>query len=310
MPTEGANLENLLERVIQMNMIIIEEMYEQRKQITEQQVLISSQLSTHSSTTVPAEALTDPLSRSFNKINVKPKEYNGTNEENVVTWLIALEEIMANRLIHDDDRISLAVSLLGGTALQWFVNLKLKNQRPSSWNEFKEQLRSQFQPVDFQEHLRQKLLQLKQKHILQDYIQAFRNIVGQIHNMDELTQVIFFVNSLSSNTGLYVRSKHPQTVEEAIREATTYDNVMAIGKANNFTYNPFLETSSTVELNSIKTHQQRYSTPFNSVTTKADCLKFGLCFYCKEPGHRALKCPERPQQQQSPASSYQKNEQR
>ncbi|CAF5124856.1 unnamed protein product, partial [Rotaria sp. Silwood1] len=145
-------------------------------------------------------------------------------------------------------RISLAVSLLGGTALQWFVNLKLKNQRPSSWNEFKEQLRSQFQPVDFQEHLRQKLLQLKQKHILQDYIQAFRNIVGQIHNMDELTQVIFFVNSLSSNTGLYVRSKHPQTVEEAIREATTYDNVMAIGKTNNVTYNPFLETSSTVEL--------------------------------------------------------------
>ncbi|CAF5179870.1 unnamed protein product, partial [Rotaria sp. Silwood1] len=77
---EGANLENLLERVIQMNMIIIEEIHEQRKQITEQQVLISSQLSTHSSTTVPAEALTDPLSRSFNKINVKPKEYNGTNE--------------------------------------------------------------------------------------------------------------------------------------------------------------------------------------------------------------------------------------
>ncbi|CAF5179871.1 unnamed protein product [Rotaria sp. Silwood1] len=66
---------------------------------------------------------------------------------------------MANRLIHDDDRISLAVSLLGGTALQWFVNLKLKNQLPSSWNEFKEQLRSQFQPVDFQEHLQQKLLQ-------------------------------------------------------------------------------------------------------------------------------------------------------
>ncbi|CAF3460544.1 unnamed protein product [Rotaria sp. Silwood1] len=137
MPIEGANLENLLERVIQMNMIVIEEMHQQRKQITEQQVLISSQLSTHSSTTVPDEALTDPLSRSFNKINVKPKEYNGTNEENVVTWLIALEEIMANQLTHDDDRISLILSLLGGTALQWFVNLKLKNQRRSSWNEFK-----------------------------------------------------------------------------------------------------------------------------------------------------------------------------
>ncbi|CAF1092283.1 unnamed protein product [Rotaria sordida] len=141
MRIEGANLGNLLERVVQMNMIIIEEMHEQRKQITEQQALISLHLSAHSSTTVSAVALPDPLSRSFNKINVKPKEYNGTNEENVVTWLTALEEIMANQLIHDDDRISLAVSLLGGTALQWFVNLKLKNQRPSSWNEFKEKVR-------------------------------------------------------------------------------------------------------------------------------------------------------------------------
>ncbi|CAF1107955.1 unnamed protein product [Rotaria sordida] len=141
MRIEGANLGNLLERVIQMNMIIIEEMHEQRQQITEQQALISLHLSAHSSTTVSAVALPDPLSRSFNKINVKPKEYNGTNEENVVTLLTALEEIMANQLIHDDDRISLAVSLLGGAALQWFVNLKLKNQRPSSWNEFKEKVR-------------------------------------------------------------------------------------------------------------------------------------------------------------------------
>ena len=36
----------------------------------------------------------------------------------------------------DDERISLAVRLLDGTALQWFVNLSLKNQRPSSWNSF------------------------------------------------------------------------------------------------------------------------------------------------------------------------------
>jgi hypothetical protein len=175
---------------------------------------------------------------------------------------------MVNRLVHDDERISVAVSLLGGTALQWFVNLKLKNQRPSSWNEFKDQLTAQFQPVDFQENLRQQLLQLRQKHSLHDYISTFRNIVGQINAMDELTQVMLFINGLSSNTGLYVRSKHPQTVEAAIREATTYDNVMTINKINPVKYDPFLETSSTVELNALHTRQQqrqqRYITPFSS----------------------------------------------
>jgi hypothetical protein len=311
MPTEGANLELLLERVIQMNMVIIEEMQEQRKQMHVQQEFLSSQLPIQSSVPTTVDALVAPSSRLVNKINVKPKEYNGTNEENVVTWLTALEEVMTNRLIHDPDKISLAVSLLGGTALQWFVNLQLKNQRPSSWTEFKDKLKSQFQPIDFQEHLRQQLLQLRQKNFLQDYIHLFRSIVGQIVDMDELTQVMLFINGLSSNISLYVRSKHPQTVEGAIREATTYDNCMIIGKNNNVKYNPFLETSSNVELNAIHTRpHQRHTTPFTSATTKDDCFKFGLCFYCKEPGHRALKCPKRPpQQHHSTVSSHQKNDQ-
>ena len=89
---------------------------------------------------------------------------------------------------------------------------------------------------------------------------------------------------------------------------------MVIGKNNNVKYNPFLETSSNVEFNAINTQQhQRHTPPFNTATTKDDCFKFGLCFYCKEPGHRALKCPKRPQQphhqQHSTASSYQKNDQ-
>ena len=55
---------------------------------------------------------------------------------------------MDNRLINDNERISLVVTLLRGTALQWFVNMKMKDQRPKSW-------------VDFKENLRQQLLQLR-----------------------------------------------------------------------------------------------------------------------------------------------------
>jgi hypothetical protein len=274
MPTEGGNLEALFERVIQMNMIIIEEMQEQRKEmheqrneIQEQRTQLHAQLPTQSSEITTADALVDSSPRSFHKLNVRPKEFSGTNEENVVTWLTVLEEVMPIELINENERISIAVSLLGGTALQWFVNLKLKNQRPTSWREFKEKLKHQFQPIDFQEHLRQQLLRLHQNHSLQDYIHVFRSIAGQIHDMDELTQVMMFVNGLSSHTSLYVRSKHPQTVETAIREATTYDNVMTIGKNNNIKYNPFLETSSNVELNAVNTRPQqrpqRYTTPFN-----------------------------------------------
>ena len=219
---------------------------------------------------------------------------------------------MTNRLINDDERISLAVSLLGGTALQWFVNLKMKDLRPKSWIDFKHQITSQFQPVDFQENLRQQLLQLRQKHSLQDYVHKFRSIVGQIHAMDELSQVMLFINGLVSNSSLYVRSKHPQTVEAAIREATTYDNVMTISDKNHIKYDPFLETSSRVEFHALNTRQQQHLTkPQYSTITKNDCYKQGLCFYCKEPGHRALQCSKRVQsrQPQSRPSFQPKNEQ-
>ncbi|CAF3230003.1 unnamed protein product [Rotaria socialis] len=156
MPIEGTNLENLLERALFSTPLLLQSSTTPLllQSSTTPLLLQSSttplllQSSTtplllQSSTTPPLHSSTDTPSRSVNKINVKLKEYNGTSEENyksimflpcenVITWLIALEEIMKNRCIVDDEKISLAVSLLGGTASQWFVNLKLKNQGPSS----------------------------------------------------------------------------------------------------------------------------------------------------------------------------------
>ncbi|CAF3434864.1 unnamed protein product [Rotaria socialis] len=276
MPTEGTNLESLLERVVQMNMIIIEHMEEQSKQFQTSQLEMRAQqsqilehLPLRSSTTTATTDSSIATSSHFNKINTKPKDYNGTSTENVLTWIITLDEILVTRSMNDDEKISLA------------------------------------------EQLRQQLLKLRQKQSLPDYIHLFRSIVGQVTDMDELTQVMFFINGLSINTSLYVQSKHPQTVEDAIREATTYDNVMTIGKNSNSKYNPFIEQSVNVELNATSTrqhHQQRYTPSFNSNTTKDDCFKFGLCFYCKEPGHRALKCPKR-SQQHTTAPYTQKNDQ-
>lgn len=203
MPGDSNNLENLLERVVQMNTVIIDEMQQQRKQTDDhlqmnlvlvdeiQQQRQQTQEQFRQLSTIFAETAT-PSSHLSNKIHVRPKDFNGTADENIITWLTSLDEIMTGRVRTDDERISLAVSLLGGTALQWFVNLSLKNQRPSSWKSFKDALIDHFQPPDFQENLRQQLLSLRQKQSLADYVAAFRNIIGQVTEMDELTQVMFF----------------------------------------------------------------------------------------------------------------------
>ncbi|CAF1672965.1 unnamed protein product, partial [Didymodactylos carnosus] len=134
-------------------------------------------------------------------------------------------------------------------------NLRVRGKRPTSWSEFKEQLKSAFQSTDFQENLHQQLMQLKQKpQELDEYIKTFRGLIGQIEEMTELTQVMLFINGLQTNYGLYVRSKHPKTVEQAIRESQTYDNVVTTSKINTTKYDPFLEKSSIVELNALNSN--------------------------------------------------------
>ncbi|CAF1530181.1 unnamed protein product [Adineta steineri] len=103
-------------------MIIIEEIREQRAQLFTQP--ITSNI-----------VSVNPSSQLY-EIPIETKKFNGTTDENIIIWLTYLEAIMRTRLITDHERISVAVSLLGGTALQWFVSLILKQQRPDSWSEF------------------------------------------------------------------------------------------------------------------------------------------------------------------------------
>ena len=249
------------------------------------------------------------VSHPSRRITIKPKEYNGSPDENVATWLSVFEESMDNRRISAHDRMGIAIELLGGTALQWFVNLKAKQQRPASWTDFKQQLLKHFQPANNQELLRQQLFRLRQDRSVHEYIQSFRVLTGQIEGMDELTQVMLFVNGLTNNYGMYVRSKHPKTVNDAILEATTFETFLAANPSNSVRF-PSLFDSPNVEFNAINSRLVSRSPHQNttaSSVSKEDCFKLGLCFYCKAPGHRALRCPKKPRSSQT--ATHQKNDQ-
>ncbi len=147
MEERDGNLKKLVERLLQMNMVIIEEMQEQFRHFFEQRTSLTEPTAisenvttllpqtTENITTPPLPTTTtcanvtnsSPSRSTTGKIYIKPKEFNGTASENVVTWLTSLEEVMTHCLSsdNDSDRISLAVSLLGITALQWFANITL-----------------------------------------------------------------------------------------------------------------------------------------------------------------------------------------
>ena len=208
---------------------------------------------------------------------------------------------MNNRHISEHDRMGIAIKLLGGTALQWFVNLKAQQQGPASWADFKQKLLKNFQPVNNQELLRQQLFRLRQDRSVHEYIQSFRVLTGHIEGMDELTQVMLFINGLTNNYGMYVCSKHPKTVNDAVLEATTFETLIAANPSNSVRF-PSLFASANVEFNAINFRPVSRSQHLSTTTapvSKEDCFKLGLCFYCKAPGHRALRCPKKPRSSQT-----------
>jgi hypothetical protein len=291
-------MDQLLERSIQMNMVIVQELQNQQKASTEQhKELISQHSELISNVTSQLTALLaahpsgDATSERLiprNKLQIKPKQFTGL-KENVVTWMVALDEIFQSQQMTDSsEKISTAASLLDGPALQWYVNLRQRHERPDSWDEFKILLKNAFQPADFQEHLRHQLYSLKQKGSLDDYTAEFRNLIGQVERMDDLTQVMLYTAGLVANTGLYVRSKHPATLEVAIREATTYDSIINSHKTLSATANSsvFLESSSRVELNTANMRRQ----PSRS---RDELFRAGLCFRCGQEGHISRNCPAR-----------------
>jgi Retrotransposon gag protein. len=107
------------------------------------------------------------------------------------------------------------------------------------------QLRAAFQPPNYQQHLRQQLKQLKQTGSVHEYGVQFRNIIGQILNMEELDKVSYFIDGLKAATKMEVNYQAPETFEDAWKLAIHYDTAMfGLGKPGNGKFSSFFSSSS------------------------------------------------------------------
>ena len=66
---------------------------------------------------------------------------------------------------------------------------------------------------NYQQHLRQQLKQLRQTESVHKYEAQFRNIIGQIINMDKLNKISYFVDRLKSATKIVVNYQASENFE-------------------------------------------------------------------------------------------------
>jgi hypothetical protein len=104
-----------------------------------------------------------------------------------------------------------------GAALHWFVNKIKDTTTPifTSWDNFKKELKTAFQPPYYQQYLRTQLKNLRQTGDVQEYTSQFRNIVSQIDTMGPLDQVAYYIDGLKAATRMEVSYQAPEMLEDA-----------------------------------------------------------------------------------------------
>jgi transposase InsO family protein len=196
---------------------------------------------------------------------VKLPTFKGVPNENVDSWLFQIEEIFkARRVTADEDKLHYIAVLVEGCALQWYQNV-CRKESLSSWNDFKQGLRLSFRPPHFPQAIRKQLKALKQRADIQEYVFKFRNLIGQVDDMAEMDQIVYFVDGLKPSTRAKVEYKAPVSLEDAIRIAIQFDSAMFSEKAFNARSVPVPMDLGMMEFN-------------------------GKCFNCSDFGHRATDC--------------------
>ena len=132
-------------------------------------------------------------------LQLKVSIYNGKEEENLLRWFVEIE--LAAEISHVDqsDYVGYAITYLGGRAKEWALNMRIVDRSCfTSWEDFKRQLTSTFQPPRCEFKQMQKLLRLTQHSDLHTFVQEIRFLSASIVNlpMTEATKVSIFMSGL------------------------------------------------------------------------------------------------------------------
>jgi len=132
-------------------------------------------------------------------LQLKVSTYDGKEEENLLRWFAEFELAAEISHVDQNDSVGYAITYLGGRAKEWALNMRIVDRSCfTSWEDFKRQLTSTFQPPRCEFKQMQKLLRLTQHSDLHTFVQEIRFLSASIVNlpMTEATKVSIFMSGL------------------------------------------------------------------------------------------------------------------
>jgi len=240
----------------------------------------------------------------------EPSTFEG-DREHLRGWLAQLSvyfEILGWEEDNDDDKIKYTTCLLRGDAMKWYTPYAEKVQAKdwTTWEEYQNELRKQFGPVNARDEARARIRKLKQgQSSMTDYWNDFR-LIASMAQMDGATMSEFLIAGMKNELQqAWILAELDQDDVEAIalwaikkearmqtlkynknsgEEPTKTDRAVR-NKNGTFKSNPTYEpmdidaTNRGPRLNISRNEYQRRMTQ-------------GLCLKCGKAGHRIQNCNE------------------
>ena len=251
-----------------------------------------------------------PTANILPALKTKPPEtFHGDPDPSgvkVVLWMTMLSVFFdAYKVTDHEDRLRVAVTHLRDTAVIWWDQLP-HDLRPTTWDDFKEAIRSRFAAVNNNDYTRGRLRNLTQRGSAQAYAQAFQQIAAQAPLLDNDELRSIYMAGLKEEVKMFTAQRVPATFHEAVSQSIEVDNLLfasrskQLGGRNSYSGRPAQLPSSrqpssrqpTAQLAAMNTYA---AAPLVKLTDseRDQLLKTGGCFRCRQPGHVAAQCPGR-----------------
>ena len=158
---------------------------------------------------------------SKSKLDASTPVFGKDSQWKIADWLFMVETSLKVKRIPDDMKLMVVAPFLRGTAFQMLKRFMLEKR--TSWNEFRNELLTAFQPPDHARIMRTRLLNLRQGESFQKYSRDFQYLVTQIVGMSEEDKLACFMQGLRARTRVELVYKKVSTLTEAVTLASSLE---------------------------------------------------------------------------------------
>ena len=234
-----------------------------------------------------------------------PEFHGGLRGDELIDWLVSVEEIMEFKQVPFDRRVSLVAMRFRGHAATWWKQLKTTRSRTgkapiNSWDKLTKHLRQTFLPHNYERTMYTKLQNLRQgNRSVDEYAEEFALLLTRNEINDSQVQLVSrFIGGLRPQLQNSMAQFDPLTIGEAHRRAASFEqqskssnwNASSSRSRPQDSANSTTPSTSTKDIGDAAVSVTKPNAQDDQQLRRSTRPNELRCYSCGEQGHRQTAC--------------------